>query len=116
VLNDGKVVCTFSGHRNPNFTASSGVFIYNPVTKLWTDVSDPGMLYWTKDIVLDPADATQQTWYVGVFSGWGGPPNGLGGLYRTADRGAHWSRINRLDRVTSLTSHPANSNAVYLTT
>ncbi|MBL7831872.1 MAG: hypothetical protein JNK41_12645, partial [Saprospiraceae bacterium] len=30
VLNDGKVVCTFSGRRNPNgvFTASSGVFIY----------------------------------------------------------------------------------------
>ncbi|MBK9989963.1 MAG: hypothetical protein IPP19_04280 [Verrucomicrobia bacterium] len=66
VLNDGKVVCTYSGHRNPGFTASSGVFIYDSSTQSWTDVSDPGMLYWTKDIVVDPTDATQNTWYVGI--------------------------------------------------
>ena len=40
------------------------------------------MRYWTKDILIDPNDATQSTWYVCVYSGWGGPPNGLGGLYR----------------------------------
>ena len=116
VLNDGKVVCTYSGHRNPGFTASSGVFLYDPNTQTWTDVSDPGMLYWTKDLVLDPADATQNTWYVGVFSGWGGPPNGLGGLYRTTDRGAHWAKINLLDRVTSITFSPRNSSEAFLTT
>ena len=116
VLNDGKVVCSYSGHRAPAFTASSGVFVYDPATTTWTDVSDPGMLYWTKDLVVDPADPTQSTWCVGVFSGWGGPPNGLGGLYRTTDRGAHWTRINTLDRVTSITFSPADANVAFLTT
>jgi hypothetical protein len=116
VLDDGKVVCTYSGRRAPGFTASSGVFIYDPSTLSWTDVSDPGMRYWTKDIVLDPSDATQNTWYVGVFSGWGGAPNGLGGLYRTTDRGAHWTKINALDRVTSITFSPTNANDAFLTT
>jgi len=74
------------------------------------------MLYWTKDLVVDPADPTQSTWCVGVFSGWGGPPNGLGGLYRTTDRGAHWTRINALDRVTSITFSPADANVAFLTT
>ena len=44
-----------------------------------------------EDIVIDPHDATRSTWYACVFSGWGGvaggPPNGLGGLYRTTNRG-----------------------------
>ena len=119
VLNDGNVVCTYSGHRAPStsaFTASSGVFIYHPASGTWSDVSDPGMLYWTKDIVLDPSDPAQNTWYVGVFSGWGGPPNGLGGLYRTVDRGAHWTRVNSLDRVTSVTFNPTNTSDAFLTT
>lgn len=116
VLNDGKVVCTYSGRRAPGFTASSGVFIYDPTAQTWTDVADPGMRYWTKDVVVDPADATQNTWYVGVFSGWGGAPNGLGGLYRTTDRGAHWTKINALDRVTSITFSPTQANDAFLTT
>jgi len=116
VLNDGKVVCTYSGHRTTAFTASSGVFLYDPGTQAWTDVSAAGMLYWTKDIVLDPGDTAQNTWYVAVFSGWGGPPNGLGGLYRTVDRGAHWTRVNSLDRVTSVTFDPLHSGQAFLTT
>ena len=62
VLKDGKMVCTFSGRRNSSgtFTASSGVFLYDPATSSWTDVSDPGMHYWTKDIVIDPSDPSQK--------------------------------------------------------
>ena len=116
VLNDGQVVATYSGHRTPAFTASSGVFLYNPAQGTWTDVSSPSMYYWTKDLVLDPTDPGQNTWYVAVFSGWGGPPNGLGGLYRTTNRGTNWSKINALDRVTSLTLNPSNPNEAYLTT
>ncbi|MCP4710902.1 MAG: hypothetical protein GY869_19950 [Planctomycetes bacterium] len=118
VLDDGLVLCTFSGRREPSgsFTASSGTFIYDPVSGGWDDVSDPGMFYWTKDIVVDPHDADQNTWYVAVFSGWGGPPNGLGGLYKTTNRGDSWTRISDLDRVTSCTLHPDNSNEMYLTT
>lgn len=123
ILNDGNVVCTFSGRRINNdengvFTASSGVFIYNPGTNSWSDVSDAGMQYWTKDIVIDPIDATQNTWYVCVFSGWGGPANGKGGLYKTTNRGVSWTKLtaDQFDRVTSITFNPSVANEAYLTT
>jgi hypothetical protein len=120
VLNDGRVVCTFSGRRNSGgtFTASSGVFLYDPVANSWADVSHTGMQYWTKDIIIDPSDATQNTWHVGVFSGWGGAPNGLGGLYKTTNRGASWTKLTgtQFDRVTSITFNPANFTEAYLTT
>lgn len=120
VLNDGKMICTYSGRRTSSgFTSSSGVFIYDPTGNSWTDVSDNGMKYWTKDIIIDPNDAQQNTWYVGVFSGWGGPPNGLGGLYKTTDRGSSWKRITdpaKIDRVTSCTFNPSDANQIYMTT
>lgn len=120
VLNDGKVVASFSGRRNNAgaFTNSSGAFLYNPGTNTWQDVSPAGLQYWTKDIVPDPADVTQNTWYACVFSGWGGAPNGLGGLYRTADRGQSWTKLTgtQFDRVTSITFNPLNFKQVYLTT
>jgi hypothetical protein len=120
VLNDGKVVCTFSGRRNSSgtFTASSGVFIYDPVGNSWTDVSNAGMDYWTMDIVVDPGDATQNTWYVCVFSGWGGAPNGLGGLYKTTNRGTSWTKLTAslFDRVGSMAFNPQTLNQAYLTT
>ncbi len=118
VLNDGTLVCSYSGRRNSSgvFTASSGVFISTNGGSSWTDRSAPGMLYWTKDVVFDPHDALQNTWYGCVFSGWGGPPNGLGGLYRTTNRGTNWTRINSLDRVGSCTISPVDPNEMYIST
>jgi photosystem II stability/assembly factor-like uncharacterized protein len=120
VLNDGKMVCTFSGRRNSvgTFTASSGVFIYDPVGNSWADISHADMQYWTKDIIIDPSDPTQNTWYVCVFSGWGGAPNGRGGLFRTANRGGSWTKLTgtQFDRVTSITFNPAQLTQAYLTT
>ncbi|HXC03637.1 MAG TPA: T9SS type A sorting domain-containing protein, partial [Bacteroidia bacterium] len=119
VLNDGKLVATFSGRYNSGFTASSGCFIYDPTGNTWTDVSDPGMHYWTKDVVIDPNDATQNTWYVGVFCGWGGPPNNLGGLYKTTNRGSSWTLITNLNNthnITSCTFTPGTPNQIFMTT
>jgi len=120
VLNDGKVACTFSGRRNAagQFTASSGVFLYDPSTNTWADRSHPDMYYWAKDIVIDPSDASQNTWYVGVFSGWGGAPNGKGGLFRTTNRGLNWTKLtgSQFDRVSSITFNPENLEQAYLTT
>jgi hypothetical protein len=74
------------------------------------------MRYWSKDVVVDPYDATQNTWYAGVFSGWGGPPNDLGGLYKTTNRGVSWTRIVTLNGVTSVTFNPSDQNEAYMTT
>ena len=119
VLNDGKMVCSFSGRRTSSgFTKSSGIFLYDPTSNSWSDLSDGGMQYWTKDLVVDPTDANQNTWYVCVFSGWGGAPNGLGGLYKTIDRGKNWTKLtgSQFDRVTSLTFNPQDAHQAYLTT
>lgn len=115
-LDDGTLVCTYSGRRAAGFTASSGLFVSTDGGISWEDRSDPGMYYWTKDITIDPHDADQDTWYIGVFSGWGGAPNGLGGVYRTTDRGQNWTRINDLDRVESVSIHPVLPEVMYICT
>ncbi len=119
-LNDGNMVCTYSGRRNSSggFTASSGVFFYNSSLNTWSDVSSSDMHYWTKDIVVDPDDPGQNTWYVSVFSGWGGAPNGKGGLYKTTNRGQSWTKLtgSTLDRVHSCTFNPQDPNQIYVTT
>jgi hypothetical protein len=118
VLDDGTLLASYSGRRDSSgaFTASSGVFASTDSGQTWQDRSDAGMRYWTMDLMVDPYDSLQNTWYGCVFSGWGGPPNGLGGLYRTTDRGSNWTRINNLDRVGSCTVSPRDSSEMYLTT
>jgi hypothetical protein len=120
VLNDGKLVATFSARNASPFTKSSGCFVYDPTgAGSWTDVSDPGMKYWTKDITIDPNDATQNTWYAAVFCGWGGAPNNLGGLYKTTNRGTSWTlltNLNSIHNATSCTFNPTNANQIFLTT
>jgi len=119
VLKNGDVLCTYSGRRvsgAPTFTQSSGCFVYSATSGTWKDVSDPNMQWWTKDVVVAPSDPTERTWLVGVFSGWGGPANGKGGLYRTKDAGTTWKKIFDADRVTSCTVDPENPNLIFATT
>lgn len=116
VLNDGSLVCSYSGRRASNFTKSSGVFYSTDHGLTWSDRSSPNMLYWTRDITIDPTDSTQKTWYAAVYSGWGGQANGLGGLYKTVDRGLHWTQVLNQDRVGSCTVNPRNGNEVYAAT
>ncbi|CAN5506007.1 sialidase family protein [soil metagenome] len=119
VLVDGTLVATFSGRRTTAFTQSSGVFVSTNDGVSWTDRSDPNMTYYVKDLVVDPFDANQNTWCVGVWSGYGGPlttNNQAGGLYRTTDRGVHWTRILTKHRVTSCAYDPYHPGAAYVTT
>jgi hypothetical protein len=115
---DGTLIATYSGRRDAGglFTPSSGIFVSTNGGVSWIDRSDPAMHYWTKDVVIDPHDGTQNTWYAGVFSGWGGASNGLGGLYKTTDRGVSWTRIHTADRVTSCAFHPTIASEMYFTT
>jgi photosystem II stability/assembly factor-like uncharacterized protein len=117
VLKDGTVVTTFSGRINPSgkFTDSSGVFVSANQGNSWTDVSAANMKYWTMDLVIDPWDTAQNTWYTCVWSGWGGNANGLGGLYRTTNRGVSWTQLNDTDDY-SITFDPVNKGQAYLTT
>jgi hypothetical protein len=117
VLEDGTLVSTWCGRRAPGFTTSSGVFTSADQGTTWTDVSmNDDMYYWTKDITIDPTDATQNTWYVSVFSGWGGAANDKGGLYKTTDRGLTWSLFVDLYRVESSTVNPQNADEIYIST
>lgn len=120
ILDDGTLLTTWSarqpGSGGGNFTASSGVFISTDGGATWLDRTDTRMRYWTRDITVDPHDPTQNTWYTGVYSGWGGPANDLGGLYRTTNRGQTWELFYEAHRVTSATVHPLNADELYLTT
>jgi hypothetical protein len=113
VLKDGTIVCTYSGHIvNNQFTPSSGCFFYSSASQQWTDVSQSDMYYWCKDVVIDPKN--DNNWFVCIFSGQLENAIGKGGLFQTTDRGSNWTRINNLDRVTSLSK--TYNNFLYLTT
>src|SRR5439155_5193714 len=119
ILNDGTLVVTYSGRRtSAGFTNSSGVFVSTDGGTTWSDRTDTvlsGMKYYTKEITIDPNDAAQNTWYCAVRSGWGGNGNDMGGLYKTVDRGLHWSRIFSTDSCESVTILPGTGE-MYLAT
>ncbi len=119
VLNNGDLVVSFSAHKPTNgssFTQSSGVFYSTDGGQTWADRSDPGMTYWTMDVIVDPNDTSNSTWYAGVYSGWGNDPQGNGGLYKTTNKGVAWAQISTEYRVSSATINPVNPNELYFST
>jgi len=116
VLKDGTLVATYSGRISGSFTDSSGVFVSTDGGKTWVDRSAPNMHWWTMDLTVDPTDSTQKTWYVGVYSGWGGAANNRGGLYKSINRGQTWTEVWSSDRVGSCSIDPKNPKIMYVTT
>ncbi|MFK8004992.1 MAG: WD40/YVTN/BNR-like repeat-containing protein [Saprospiraceae bacterium] len=120
VLNDGNLVCTYSGGQTNGdiFTSTSGVFYSEDGGQTWEDKSAPEMKYYTKGFTIDPHDVNQNTWYVGVFDGWPiwHPSVDLGGLYRTTNRGDSWEELGDFYRVESVTIHPENPEIMYVAT
>lgn len=114
VLNDGTLVCTYSVRRTDRFTASSGVFYSTDGGNSWMDRTDARMQYWTWDLVVDPHDVNQNTWYAGVRNGWGGYGNDLQGLYKSTNRGLSWTRIINNMNVYSCTFSPNDPDVIYV--
>jgi hypothetical protein len=117
VLNDGTIVATYSARiASGNFQPSSGVFVSTNNGVGWIDRTAAGMMYYTKDITIDPHDPAQNIWYAGVWGEWGAS-SGLGGLYRTTNRGIAWTRITtNLKAVGSCTIAPDNPDEMYVAT
>jgi photosystem II stability/assembly factor-like uncharacterized protein len=116
VLNDGSYLCSYSARITTDFTASSGVFLSTDGGATWADRTDAAMRYYTKDVVVDPHDPAQNTWYAGVWGEWGASAN-KGGLYRTTNRGVSWTRITSgLKAVGSCTVSPWNADEMFVTT
>jgi hypothetical protein len=120
VLNDGNLVVSFSARvptPSSQFTATSGVYYYDAANQIWYDRSHANMKYWTKDVVIDPNDAAQNTWYACVFQGWGSVSvQGTGGLFKTTDRGLTWTKINNEFRVNSVSIVPNHPEILYFST
>ncbi|MCP3930054.1 MAG: hypothetical protein GY705_13250 [Bacteroidetes bacterium] len=120
VLNDGALICTFSGGQTNQdvFTPTSGVFYSEDGGQNWEDKSAPQMKYYTKSLTIDPHDMNQDRWYVGVFEGWpiGSSSTNAGGLYRTKNRGETWEELGDFYRVESVTVHPENPEIMYVAT
>ena len=120
VLNNGDLVCSFSARKpttSTAFTDSSGVFYYDAAGSAWYKRSHANMRFWTQDVVADPNDVTQSTWYACVFQGWGTSGiQGTGGLYRTIDKGLNWTRIHDNYRVNSCTVKQGSPVEMYFTT
>ena len=125
VLDDGALVCTYSVRKADGFQPSGGVFYSTDGGETWLDRSDPNMHYWTFDVVVDPNDPNQNTWYAGVRNTWASSGKtggvGMGGLYKTTDRGQNWTRLIDIadfggDGVFSCTFNPENPDELYVTT
>lgn len=129
VLDDGTLVLVLTARKydhdnNPATgelqTAGSGVYRLDPGASQWTDVTGTVMHYWCKDLVVDPYDPTQSTWYVGVNNAIQpvqfvtGQPSNQPGLYMTTDRGESWTRIFTQD-ADHIAVHPDNPAEAYVT-
>lgn len=121
-LANGGLVVTYSARAlsdGVTLTESSGVFYSTDKGNSWQDRTDNAMQMYTKDLVVDPTDPTEKTWYAtvwGRFTTFAGPNNaGNGGLYKTMDSGQNWSRIFANERAESITIHPTKPGTAYLT-
>ena len=124
VLNDGTLVATYAGRldANWNYTASSGVFVSTDGGTTWADRSDALMQYHTRDITIDPADASQNTWFAGVWTTNNGVYSAAGQIFKTTNRGVSWTPLldsagsSAMSRLEQVAINPSSTDEAYVTT
>lgn len=126
VLGPGDLLVTYSARQlvNPNgvYTNTSGIFESVDGGQTWsTNLADPAMRYYIQDVIIDPADTGCSNWYACVWdtavAGYSGVEGkGVGGLWRTLNRGQTWSRIYTNASVTSCTFSRVNPDELYVCT
>jgi len=104
------------------YKPTSGVFFLSNGSSTWQDRTNTKveMRYFTRDVIIDPSDASGLTWFATVWNTDSNlvtpadataTPQSWGGLYRTTDGGVNWTRIWSGDATfsgsaTSCTLHP----------
>lgn len=114
-LRDGMLVASYAGNNNQTYANSAGTFVSTDGGATWEDRSPWQSQYMTKDLAIDMSDPLQKIWYVSAANSVG-EGAGLGGVYRTTDRGRTWGRFFFLDNPSSCTVNPKNGNEVYICT
>ncbi len=115
VLSHGELVATYTGRTNSanTFVDSSGVFLSINGGQTWSERTDPGMRQFTSDLVVDPNDSTDSTWFACVRKVPTAPS--AAGLYRSTVRGSAWSKVFGLP-VISCTIHPTRPDEMFVCT
>jgi len=147
ILSNGDLLVSYAarqaGNSNAGYTPSAGVFLYSQSTKTWADKSTRIELrYFTRDVVPDPRDPLELTWYACVSNtdlsttipASADTPATYGGLYKTLDGGDNWTLVWNGEAgvagkpgvpgqpnvsgcsVISVTPHPTNSYELWMTT
>ncbi|MEW6158499.1 MAG: putative Ig domain-containing protein [Verrucomicrobiota bacterium] len=111
ILKNNRLVVSYSGRQigdeSGPFTPSSGVFYSADGGQTWEDRSDPGMHYYVQDVVIDPHDPAENTWYACVWNtNMGIAAQNNGGLYKTTNAGLNWTRLIAGPSITSCTINP----------
>ncbi len=117
ILPDGAIVASFGAHDDgaSNYSASSGVFLSTNGGQTWLDRSHADMQFFTRDVVIDPNDATGNTWFATVWDAYDSDNqgDGRGGLYRTTNRGVNWTKIYDYFEPQSVGFSPTHPGRMY---
>ena len=133
VLRNGDLLVSFSarqvGDNNAPYAPTSGVMLYQFADMTWTDRTRAEMQYFTRDVMVDPTDPTEQTWFACVSNtdntntspSSADLPMTYGGLYVTTNAGDNWTRLwsgttQACASVTSCTPHPTLRGELWMST
>ncbi len=108
---DGTLFCLVTALRKDGEFVAQGPGLYRSKdgAESWHWINQSKPLLWPKDFDVDPLDS--QTVYLGASDA----KNAEGGLYKTTDGGATWTRVARKGtECFGATVHPRKPNWVYL--